>query len=512
MALIELSQPWDRQPQEIVRVNLSHPLASGLRAVIVATDGGFYEAISGQFAKNNATTPVVRAAGRLRRLSGSAISAQFDTTFGMPQNNCAIMVVGQITTSIGFDHGALIKVGDASSGYGIGTGDTTFDAGGSNNNLLCLYEAVAWKAPSPAVVLAAAGQSYAACLRINSDNTGNIYSPGVGEGSWSASTPVTPAGGVTYVGGYTTNRYPPEEEMLIAFLWARTPTNAEVDSLWRNPNQLFAPRSIWVPVSAGGGATAAITPADGVSTTSSIAGASTAAAAITAAAGASTASSLAGKATAAATTTQAAGVATASTLAGKSTAAAVITAAAGSAAASSLAGSSAAVAAFTAAAGAATAGTLAGVAGTGSSITSAAGAATASALAGASTATTAIAAAAGVATPSTLAASSTAVAAFTAAAGAATAATLSSDAPVTAASIVAAAGGASPQIIVGAAFAAAAIGAAAGHATAATLLSATDDVPLDAPIFNRTAGVQSRRVGFGSVGVTSRRIGNSNPN
>lgn len=159
-------------------------------------------------------------------------------------------------------------------------------------------------------------------------------------------------------------------------------TAEEHKELADNPNAIFAPRSIWVPVSVGGG------------------GAST----ITAAAGASTASTLTASSTAASTPTAAAGAATASTVAASSTAASAITSATGAATASTLTGSAVVAGAITAAAGVGTGGTLVGttLAAGSASIVAAAGVATTATLGGSSVAAADIGVAAGVATASVM--------------------------------------------------------------------------------------------------------------
>jgi hypothetical protein len=107
-------------------------------------------------------------------------------------------------------------------------------------------------------------------------------------------------------------------------------------------------------------ASSAITPADGVSTTSTLAGRSTARATATSADGASTAGTLTARSTARATITPAAGSSTASTLVGVGGTTSAITAAAGTSTTGTLAGSSTARATVSPADGQSTAGTLTG--------------------------------------------------------------------------------------------------------------------------------------------------------
>ena len=165
---------------------------------------------------------------------------------------------------------------------------------------------------------------------------------------------------------------------------------SQAQDLALNPWQLFAPRSIWVPVSAGGGGAtdAAITAAAGTSTVSTLTGASTAATTPTAAAGATTAATVAASSTAATAITAAAGTSTAATITASATLASAITAAAGAATGSTLTASSVAAGAITAAAGVGTGETLVGgtLAAGAASITPAVGVSTAATITGFSTA------------------------------------------------------------------------------------------------------------------------------
>lgn len=185
------------------------------------------------------------------------------------------------------------------------------------------------------------------------------------------------------------------------------------------------------------------------------------------------------EATTSAAITQADGVSTTSTLASTSTAAASITQADGAATTSTMAASAVSVAAFSAATGAATAETLtgAGLTAGASGITPAAGAATTYALAGSSTAAAAITPATGVATASTVAGAATASAAITPATGAATASTIATgSSTIVAASMVPAAGAATASTFAASAVAASVAIAAAGASSAQALAGSAQAV------------------------------------
>lgn len=287
-------------------------------------------------------------------------------------------------------------------------------------------------------------------------------------------TPTLTIGNAYNLGTSTRFSYP---LYLVAFWPYLLPADVRA-LLSREPLRLFAPRSIWVPVSVGaGGGTASITPADGIATTSTFAGTSTAVAALTAAAGAATTSTITASAIAAATMTAATGAATTSTLTGSAATAASMTAAAGAATASTLTASSSAVAAIIAAAGAATASTLTASASAEATITAAAGAATASTMTGAATAVAAMTSAAGTATTSTLTGSglTPGLAGMSPAAGVATTSTMAGKATA-AASLTPAAGAATAGTLAGASTAAAAMTPATGSATGSTMTSGSSAI------------------------------------
>ena len=255
MAVILRPERWTRQPTGPVDVDWSNPLARNLKAAFIGglTGNRVYEAITRTLSNTNAGVVSVTGVGLADQYSSSAITAQFDTAFGMPQNNAAIFVKFYWNGSTyANQHGCLVKVGNASTGYGIGFGtatsssmwDSATDFTGAY--LSGLYEAVAWKGNS--TVSLSPNVDISALFYINSNNTGGIYAPRIGGYTWGASTPVTPSGNV-YIGGYTTNRYPSNSPFFhVSFLWNRIPSNEETDELHRNPWQIFRPlnRRIWV--------------------------------------------------------------------------------------------------------------------------------------------------------------------------------------------------------------------------------------------------------------------------
>jgi hypothetical protein len=230
-----------------------------MRALFLPLPNGMiYEAVTRRIPDAFVATPVTRPRGTYSRLSSSAATAQFNTVFGMPQNGITIVVFCRNTSTSGFDAGAILKVGSPTTGYGIGVGSgvvDSWDTPASAQRLTGLYEAVAWKYPGSVVTVPSTGiEYYCAAMRISANNTGGIYAPGLGEGTWAASTPVAPASN-TYIGGYQSGRYPEEHELLAAALFSSILTNADVLSLYNDPWQLFQPSRIYIPQATAAGYT-----------------------------------------------------------------------------------------------------------------------------------------------------------------------------------------------------------------------------------------------------------------
>lgn len=98
------------------------------------------------------------------------------------------------------EHGAFIKVGNGSTGYGLGVGSTTFENNG--NDLIALFEEIAWIDTDISI---GTGWHHVA-LVINASGHALFYLDGTHVYSYSTFATNDPASNF-YVGGYTTNRY-----------------------------------------------------------------------------------------------------------------------------------------------------------------------------------------------------------------------------------------------------------------------------------------------------------------
>lgn len=95
------------------------------------------------------------------------------------------------------ESGAFIKVGTTGNGYGLGVGGSTFDDAG--NNLIGLYEAVAWKDTNTNI---GTGWHHVA-LRVDNNDDVTLHLDGISQAGFVAAAPIAPTSGTNTIGGYT---------------------------------------------------------------------------------------------------------------------------------------------------------------------------------------------------------------------------------------------------------------------------------------------------------------------
>lgn len=95
------------------------------------------------------------------------------------------------------ESGAFMKVGTTLNGYGVGVGATTFDDAG--NNLIGLYEAVAWKDTNTNI---GTGWHHI-FMRIDGGDDCTMNIDGVQAAFFSGLSGIAPTSGTITVGGYT---------------------------------------------------------------------------------------------------------------------------------------------------------------------------------------------------------------------------------------------------------------------------------------------------------------------
>lgn len=446
--MLILKRPWTQQPQTLPRIDWSNPVTRGLEFCAVPFGNTFVDLVTGvvgtrggtptrKIATLNggyATTPWAATIER----AGASDYVAFPPSATLRGGSLTATNSGTLLALAGSAQADGVEYSVIGSTEGIALGDgpclgiDSYSWSGRGNIQARRYQSVVQHSTEAGGI----GTSFGNRLHF----FGFAY--GSSSISYFARGAETTSGAAPAVGSNTADRRAwvlksdvatsgtAGAYVALGLIWARKLTVDEYARLYRNPWSLFVPRRILVPVSVGGGGSAAIDAAAGASTASTLSGSSTAAATISAAAGAATASEIGGSSVAAAAISAAAGAATAATLASSGGTASAIDAAAGIATASTLAAASTAAAAFTQAAGAATAPALVGTSTVAADFGVAAGVATASAMAGA-IGGSAIDPASGMASASVLAGSSIAVADISPAAGSATAAELASNGEAT---------------------------------------------------------------------------------
>jgi len=409
MSVRQILLPWDSQPQDAVEIDWSHPLTRGLRLAVIG--GQSRNLVDGVSASSVALiSPGVGSEGRTWTADApSAISNARGIVFPFDLSGALTvhLIVLRATSVNDADSSrvanAITNRNNSQANFwqlNLGSG---FGASGDDDK------------PRFATAAVGVGTIYANGTALSGNNPTTVA---LANQTWYRITAAKASGATDSSGtnqltlgaerAAPTDYYGLNGSIALALAWTRELSATEIAQLAGREYELFAPRSMPVPVSAGGGTTnATITSAAGAATTSTITGSATAAAALSVAAGAATANSLAGKATSVAAITPADGTATTSTLTGSSAAASAITPAAGAATGQTLV----------------SAGSISAA-----SMTSASGSSTTSTFAASAVAASVAVAAAGVSSAQVMAATAQAVAAITAATGVTTAATMASPA------------------------------------------------------------------------------------
>src|SRR4051812_25757548 len=166
--------------------------------------------------------------GKAVSFDGSDDEVQVGSTFGIGAANLTIS--NWVYVSSASLSGAFVKLGNGSTGYGIGVGGTTYDNAG--NQLIILYEAIRW-VPTGSNI--GTGWHHVA-VTVDGSGVPTAYLDGQSLGSFAGTAPVSPAGAITYIGGYTsstpTNRHfnGPVDEVRI---YSRAPSGTEITALYQ---------------------------------------------------------------------------------------------------------------------------------------------------------------------------------------------------------------------------------------------------------------------------------------
>jgi hypothetical protein len=237
---IPVRLPWDSQPQEAVGIDWSNPLTKGIVAAAYP-GGGVYTVASG-------ITLGAGTQGRHWTLTGGTTQA-IDVsspgyTAGMEFSGIAVArsrgLGSQAVININFNGTNvpfMLSIGITGpvngAGYFAGGWKTSGFVSDVRNDGL-------WHVIGGAVK--SGSQRYFVDGRLNSSGTGSGTSATVN------SNPIS-------FGCYKNDSASLNGDLALGVVWAdRFLTDAEIAEISANPWQLFAPRSIWVPVSAASGA------------------------------------------------------------------------------------------------------------------------------------------------------------------------------------------------------------------------------------------------------------------
>jgi hypothetical protein len=254
VALLRYSAPWLQQPQEVVGVNWENPLTQGLRVCWNAATPQINAA--GLPPSVVTGTPVVTQSGLALLVTGTTASVQLPIasfpnsstmfTLAVPNSVSSFNALGFLNsggnTSL-FDRGLLGTSGgvwqietQSNAGYAYPNG------GGSGSMAAGKLVSIA-----SSMTFGSTASQY---------TNGILAATGATTGTGSSQT-VSPTWVVGYGDGVGSNA-----NVLLSLFWDRELSATEHISLALNPWQLFAPQSIWVPVTAAGGGTA-VNPAVG---------------------------------------------------------------------------------------------------------------------------------------------------------------------------------------------------------------------------------------------------------
>lgn len=253
--MLKIERPWTRQPQGVARINWGNPIANG---VVFATSFG-----AGPFDlfSNRLATPyggIGQGVGRNGR--GAAVNSAnkaYEWSADPFAKNAGTIAVLSTVLASGTADGCIFAVtSSADSGVapyialavktnGSGGVIAQHSFGGVSGTITPSYTNTVGASELIALRAAPVGEG---------SQTVSIYSNGVLAGAAGANI----SGSLTYSAGrrfvvgedYRLASRNSNRNIELAVAWDRRISDHELDAFVRNPWQLFAPRRIWVPVTA----------------------------------------------------------------------------------------------------------------------------------------------------------------------------------------------------------------------------------------------------------------------
>ena len=133
--------------------------------------------------------------------NGSSSRVNAASTFGIGAANVTISL--WVNNPLTSNNGAFIKIGDATSGYGLGIGTINFDnAGAAGPKLIMLYENVRWIATTGGSSNINTGWHHIVMV-VDSAGVPTAYIDGTSAGSYPGVAPIAPAGNTLSIGAST---------------------------------------------------------------------------------------------------------------------------------------------------------------------------------------------------------------------------------------------------------------------------------------------------------------------
>lgn len=246
--------PWDSQPQEAAGIDWDNPLTRGLRLAVIG--GSPQNIVTGQMpAGINRLSSGVASEGRVwtgdapsGTINSRGIVFPFDVSGALTVHTIVLRSASvndadssRIATVIGNLDNGQANFWHLNLGNGFG-------AAGDDNK------------PRFSLSAAGVGTIYADGIALSGNNPATTA---LTNGQWYRMSAAKPAGATDTSG---TNRisiggqrssggayYGLNGSIALVLLWDRELSAVEIAQLTRREYELFAPRSIWVPVSAGGG-------------------------------------------------------------------------------------------------------------------------------------------------------------------------------------------------------------------------------------------------------------------
>lgn len=238
--MLILRKPWDSQPQEVVELD-REGLGKGVKMLLMPIGGRLVDLANPSIL----WTPSGNAA---TKATHKGIASTFDGTDDYFSATGYVDIVG--ATGTFFLWAPTVNTFDSSGTVWWGTSTTYFQSS-------AIGVEYAFAANVTGTTSAANTKNTSIVLTAQTTaNSQRAYLNGTPNGTGASGTPVSFAAGAKsfsfgrYIGG---SSWDANAEVVIAGFTTEVWTEAQAKQFSDDPWQLFAPRSIWIPVSAGGG-------------------------------------------------------------------------------------------------------------------------------------------------------------------------------------------------------------------------------------------------------------------